>query len=111
METLTKGDVVIFPFPYTDLTSRRMRPCLVLSNEMGQDVLLCQITSKNVQPDGFCVELGKNETKNGSLELDSLIRSNMLFTASKSQIARKICSLKSEKYGEVVNAIIRLVKA
>ncbi|MFA6268853.1 MAG: type II toxin-antitoxin system PemK/MazF family toxin [archaeon] len=110
MEALVKGDIVIFPFPYTDLSNTKMRPCLVLSNEMKEDILLCQITSKNSAKDDFAVELKKSETDSGSLMIDSYIRTNMLFTANKQQIVRVACKLRKQKYVEVVNKIIKLVE-
>ena len=46
MEGLIAGDVVVVPFPFTDLTSQKVRPALVLASLDRGDVLLCQITSK-----------------------------------------------------------------
>ena len=109
METFAKGDVVLFPFPYTDMNARKIRPCLVLSDEMQYDILLCQITSKHVQADKYSVEIKKNETTDGSLQIDSLIRSNMLFTAEKLQIIKKICKLDERKYKDVVEKVIQLI--
>ncbi len=110
METFVKGDIVIFPFPYTDLSTIKLRPCLVLSNEMNEDILLCQITSKNSIKDNYVVELEKNETLNGSLMIDSFIRTNMLFTANKNQITKKICKMPKEKYSKVIEKIVSLIK-
>ncbi len=109
MEALAKGDIVLFPFPYTDLTNRKIRPCLVLSNEMSEDILLCQITSTKVAKDSFSILLKQTETINGTLAIDSFIRANMLFTANKQQIIKKICSIRKEKYIEIVSKIISLV--
>ena len=109
MGTLTKGDIVLFPFPYTDLSARKIRPCLVVSEEFREDILLCQITSKKVEVDAFTVELKKDETIEGSLQLDSYIRTNMLFTAEKKQILRKICKVGESKYKDVVRSIVSLI--
>ncbi|HLC45312.1 MAG TPA: hypothetical protein VJI67_00400, partial [archaeon] len=57
----------------------------------------------------FAVELGKTETLNGSLQVDSFIRANMLFTAQKRQVLSKVCSVSGEKYSQVVEKITRLV--
>jgi len=110
MEAFVKGDIVVFPFPYTDLSNTKMRPCLVLSNEMKEDILLCQITSKNSIRDNYVIELKKSETDCGSLMIDSYIRPNMLFTASKHQIVKIVCKLKKQKYAEVVEKIIKIIK-
>jgi mRNA interferase MazF len=110
MGTFAKGDIVVFPFPYTDLTSRKLRPCLVLSDEMGEDILLCQITSKKIRKDDYAVELKKDDTLDGSLQIDSLIRANMIFTASKSQIQKRICRIKDRHYEDVVDIIRGIIR-
>ncbi len=110
MGTFTKGDVVLFPFPFTDLTSRKVRPCLVLSDEMKEDIILCQITSKMVKKDLFCVEIKSSSTINGTIQIDSLIRCNMIFTASKKQILKKVCELSQESYGEVLSTIDKIMR-
>ncbi len=109
MDTFTKGDVVLFPFPYTNLSARKLRPCLVLSDEIRDDILLCQITSRNIEADNFTISLSKNETMEGSLQIDSYIRSNMLFTAEKSQILKKFCKVNDKKYKAVVDKVVELI--
>lgn len=104
-----RADIVLFPFPYTDLKNRKLRPCLVLSSKMNEDILLCQITSKKIKQDSYSVEIKKENTLDGSLEIDSYIRTNMLFTANIPQIKLKICSLKKEDYSKVVDKIINLI--
>jgi mRNA interferase MazF len=109
MGALAKGEVVLYPFPFTDLSDRKLRPCLVLSEEMGEDILLCQITSK-MQQDQYVVELKKDETRNGSLQIDSYIRTNMLFTAEKKQIVRRLCTVKRSIYNKVVRKVIAVIE-
>ena len=37
--------VVLLPFPFSDLTASKLRPALVLANSGKGDWVLCQITS------------------------------------------------------------------
>lgn len=110
MAALTKGDIVLFPFPYTDLSNRKLRPCLVLSEPMMEDIILCQITSQRIPKDTYSVPLKTQETQGGSLQIDSYIRSNMLFTAAKNQIVRKVCRLSDTKYNHVLDVILQIIK-
>lgn len=107
---LNKGDIVLYPFPYTNLSSQKIRPCLVLSNQMREDILLCQITSQYILDDEFCIKLSQNETIHRTLSIDSLIRTNMLFTAHSEDIIKKICEISDNKYKEVYRKIKTLIK-
>ena len=42
-----KGDVVVIPFPFSDLSGSKRRPALVIADWGGDDVMLCQIISPN----------------------------------------------------------------
>ena len=46
MGTFVKGDVVVVPFPFSDLTQAKRRPALVLAQLNKNDLILCQITSQ-----------------------------------------------------------------
>jgi len=41
-----KGDVVVVPFHFSDLTQIKRQPALVLAVPGGDDLILCQITSR-----------------------------------------------------------------
>lgn len=69
---------------------------------MNEDIILCQITSQKTRADKFSVELKKDETIEGSLLINSYIRTNMIFTADKSLIIKKICRVNDNKYNEVI---------
>jgi hypothetical protein len=45
MGRFVKGDVVVTPFPFSDLSDSKRRPALVAAALKGGDVILCQITS------------------------------------------------------------------
>ena len=50
MARFVKGDVVVVPFPFSDLSQAKRRPALVISVLEGDDLILCQITSQVVFP-------------------------------------------------------------
>ena len=45
MARFVRGDVVVIPFPFSDLSQAKRRPALVLAELEGNDRILCQITS------------------------------------------------------------------
>ena len=69
------GEVVVLPFPQTNLQSGKRRPALVVADLAGDDLVLCQITRK-ARCDGYSVPLVLADFERGRLAVDSFIRSN-----------------------------------
>ncbi|MDP3742168.1 MAG: type II toxin-antitoxin system PemK/MazF family toxin [Candidatus Micrarchaeota archaeon] len=107
METLVKGDVVVLPFPFSDLSASKNRPALVVATLIGEDVILCQITSV-LRADEYILALSDNDFKQGALRIESRIKCNRLFTADKSIISYKLGSLKESKIKEVERKLIKI---
>ena len=66
MERFVKGDVVVVPFPFSDLTQAKRRPALVVDELEGDDLILCQITSQYVK-DRYAVSIDESDFETGSL--------------------------------------------
>lgn len=109
MEELVKGDVVVLPFPFSDLSKSKKRPALIVAKLEGDDIILCQITSE-ARVDNYSIVLTNSDFKKGSLNLTSIIRPNRLFTADKSIVLYKIGSLKELKIKGVEEQIIKIFK-
>ncbi|WP_159472620.1 type II toxin-antitoxin system PemK/MazF family toxin [Dyadobacter sp. 3J3] len=109
MATFVKGEIVVIPFPFSDLTSSKRRPALVLANLRGDDIILCQITSKTLKDD-YAKSLESSDMLSGSLEVSSNVRPNRLFTADKKLILYSVGRISTTKYQEVVQEIIALIR-
>ena len=109
MAKFVKGDIVVVPFPFSDLTNSKRRPALVITELTGDDVILCQITSKNIN-DKYSIELNNNDFETGNLNQESNIRPNRIFTADSHIILYKVGSLKTNKTMDVINKIIEIIK-
>ncbi|MBI5654259.1 type II toxin-antitoxin system PemK/MazF family toxin [Candidatus Uhrbacteria bacterium] len=80
---MSKGVIVLVPFPFTDLSGNKVRPCLVLYEQKnGEDCIVSFISSVK-RP-----KLGTNEirlkatTANG-LKADSVIKMDKIATLQK----------------------------
>jgi len=109
MERFVKGDVVVVPFPFSNLSGSKRRPALVLANLRGDDIMICQITSKP-NDDIFAQALRSEDFVSGSLPVDSFIRPLRIFTADKNIIFRKTGNITPELMDKVVDAIIFVLK-
>jgi mRNA interferase MazF len=108
MARFIKGDVVIIPFPFSDLSASKRRPALVLADLAGNDIVLCQITSQQVR-DADAIELADSDMVTGSLKQSSNIRPNRLFTADKAIIVYKVGSITTIKFQQVRDKIVALL--
>lgn len=105
MARFVKGDVVVIPFPFSDLSGTKRRPALVLADLPGDDVLLCQITSQHTK-DSLAIALTSADFSKGSLPVASHIRPTRVFTADKNIIIRTSGSIKASLMQKVVNTLI-----
>jgi len=109
MAKFVKGDVVIVPFPFSDLTQAKRRPAVVVANLRGNDLILCQITSQTVS-DEYAINIDNSDFSTGGLNQISNIRPNRLFTADESIILYKAGQLIPEKLAEVIVKIIEILQ-
>jgi len=108
MGKFVKGEVVTLPFPFSNLLGAKRRPALAVSEAMGDDTVLCQITAS--RNDAYCTELRKCDFTTGSLPQDpSYIRPNKIFTADVSVIIKSNGIISQAKYSEVRDKIIGIV--
>jgi len=96
------GEVVVLPFPQTNLQSGKRRPALVVADLPGDDLILCQITSQTPN-DGSSVSLAVADFERGRLAMDSFIRPQRLFTVEHSIILYVA--------GKIINSKLQEVKA
>lgn len=109
MERFVKGDVIVLPFPFTDLSSAKRRPAVVLADIRGNDYIMLQITSKNVK-DSYAISLLSTDFVSGSLKTDSNIRPNKVFTLNQQLILYKVGHLSEEKIGECVSRVCEIIQ-
>lgn len=110
MGQFVKGDVVVVPFPFSDLSASKRRPALVLASLTGNDIILCQITSKAIT-DNYAISITANDFAIGKLNQDSNVRPNRLFTADSNIVLYKIGSLNHDKIREVISRVIQIMNS
>ncbi len=109
MAGFVKGDVVVVPFPFSNLADSKRRPALVLSQLDGGDLILCQITSQQTR-DRYAISLVDADFASGSLKQPSNIRPNRVFTADRSLILYRVGNLKPEKVREVIDRFVAILE-
>ncbi len=109
MERFVAGGVVVVKFPFSDLTSFKRRPALILKKIAGDDFILCEITANSYEK-AEEASIKQPDFAEGSLRKDSFVRFSKLFTGDSSIIKYKIGKLKEEKLNEILHKISTFFK-
>lgn len=102
------GQVVVLPFPFTNLEQNKKRPALLLANVGRGDWIVCQITSKSYS-DARAIEISDDDFSSGSLQRLSYVRAGKLFTAHESLFSGIAGKLKYDKLQQIKNAVIEVL--
>lgn len=102
--------VILLPFPFSDLSANKLRPALLLAAAGKGDWVLCQITS-NPYADPRAVELPETAFADGGLQRISYARPGQLFTANESLFRSMAGTLSVDRHAQVVGVVVDLLRA
>ena len=80
---MTKGDIILIPFPFTDLSGSKLRPAVVLFDS-GFDLIVAFITSQIKWKEPTDIEITPS-TENG-IKKQSLVKTSKISTIDKSLV-------------------------
>jgi mRNA interferase MazF len=92
------GDVVVVPFPFTDLQSSKRRPAVVLATFARGDLLICQITSRS-------------ESHPTAVAIGTDALPHRLVTVHEAVILRSAGTLTPPKLAELVERVCAMIRA
>ena len=108
-----QGDILLIPIPFSNLTSSKKRPVLVLSNsqynDRTEDILVAAITS-NLSDKEYSVLITNEDMKEGTLKVDSCIRTDKIYTLSKFIVIKKFGSINTEIIQQVKTKLFNLIE-
>jgi len=110
MARFVSGEVVVLPYPFTDLSSSKVRPALVLAALTRGDVILCQITSQAGSHAEAVPVLMTDFVPGGALPLDSYALPHRVVTAHESCVLRRAGRLKPARLQEVRERVCAVIR-
>ena len=106
------GDILIVPFPFSDLSAVKQRPVLVLSkreyNLSSEDIIVCGITS-NIKNESHSVLIDNTCLETGVIPSKSRIKVNKIFTISRQIIKKKVARIDKQTFDKVKTDFINLI--
>ena len=106
-------EIVLVPFPYSDLSANKKRPVLIVSNNNYNknfpDIVVCVITS-NLFKDIYSVSLDSDDLEIGIMPEQSIVKCHKIFTIDQSKILKRFSILNDFKFEEVNNKLSQLLQ-
>ncbi|MBI4823660.1 MAG: type II toxin-antitoxin system PemK/MazF family toxin [Nitrospirae bacterium] len=110
---LKQRDIVLIPIPFTNLTSQKKRPAVIISsdkyNEANEDIVVVALTS-NVEPRDFTVILTADDLEEGNLKVTSMIRADKIYALNKLIVLKTFGRVKHEIFAKVKESILKLIE-
>ncbi len=86
-----QGDILLVPIPFTDLSSQKRRPVIVVSNNVYNqkttDLIVVAMTSNPVEAD-YSFTISSDDLEKGALNHPGKVRVDKIYTISKSIIVK-----------------------
>jgi mRNA interferase MazF len=103
------GEVVVVPFPFSDLSQSKVRPAVCLAPVGRGDWILCQITSF-AYGDPDAISVSATDFQSGGLAAVSFVRPGKLFTASDGLLIRSLGILAPAFVARLKSAVTDIIQ-
>ena len=107
-----QGEILIVPFPFSDLSSIKRRPVLVLSkksyNSSSDDIMTCGITS-NIKDSKHAILIENSDLEHGQIPIASRIKVDKLFTLDKNIVEKSVGRINKETFDKVKKEFFNLL--
>ena len=109
---MKQGDIFIVQFPFTDFSSAKIRPALIVSNNNinnGQNVVIVRISTKNKEH--YSMPINQQDLSEGQLYTQSYVRFSNICSCDKRILIKKVASLHKKSLIKVIDTLIENFRA
>jgi mRNA interferase MazF len=108
MERFIAGDIIAINYPFTDLSSFKSRPALIIAKVNENDFIISQITSQKYD-EKISIKIIDEDLIKGKLNKESFILPAKLFTSDSKLFKYKIGQLNIEKLDIAIDHVIKIL--
>ena len=105
-------DIVLLPFPFSDLKQSKVRPVIVLSddkyNKKYSDIVVVPLTS-NLQKTDYDMLITNKNLEKGNLIADSRVKVDRIFSVEKKLIKMNIGKIDKQTFSKIRTLFSSLV--
>ena len=106
-------EILIIPIPYTDLSSQKKRPVIVISNNhynsLMEDIVVVAMTS-NVEKRDYTILVSNKDMEKGTLLYESMIRVDKIYTLKQSIVIKRFGCIKKERFEQINTLLKKLIE-
>ena len=108
---IRQKDIVLLPYPFSDLEGKKVRPALVVSNDSfnktSLDCVLIPLTTV-IKDTPFSVLISQEDLASGEIPKLSRARADKLFTVEQNLVFLKIGTVRDSVFAKIKTDIYRL---
>ena len=106
-----QGDILLIPIPFTDLSSQKRRPVIVISNDQynrrTNDIIVVAMTS-NPQVTDYSLSITSSDLIEGALNRPGKIRVDKIYTLSQTIVARTFGQVDDKTLNRIRRRLVNL---
>jgi len=107
----SQKDLVLLPYPFSNLKGVKVRPALVISgdkfNFKSRDLVMVPLTSV-IRDEPFSIVIEQENLSSGKLVKTSRVRTAKVFCIDRGLIKMKIGRLENDCFGKVMKEVLRV---
>ncbi|MDZ7333290.1 MAG: type II toxin-antitoxin system PemK/MazF family toxin [candidate division KSB1 bacterium] len=111
--TYNQRDIVLIPIPFTDLSSHKKRPVIIISNDYynktNPDIVVVALTSNLIFENKYTIDIDNHSLESGELPTKSRIRCDKIYTLSRNIVLKKFCKVNNETFKLIKDKICALI--
>ena len=108
---IKQKDIVLLPYPFTDLKGKKIRPALVVSNNSvnnkSKDCIMLPLTSV-IKDEPYSIAISQDDLSTGQLIKPSRIKIDKIFTVEKGLIVMKIGAINNTTFDKIKSELIKI---
>ena len=108
---INQKEIVLLPYPFTDLERKKVRPALIVSNDSfnkkSLDCIVLPLTSV-IKDEPYSVLINQEDLSSGKLLRPSRIRTDKIFTVEKRLIIMKIGTLNNNIFEKIKSQLTKI---
>ncbi|QLE58393.1 type II toxin-antitoxin system PemK/MazF family toxin [Nostoc sp. TCL26-01] len=109
--TLSKGDIILTQFPFTDLSQTKLRPAVILwVDSIKDEITLCFISSQNVNnltSEEFAILDSDPDFVKTGLRISSKVRVTRIATLNRLLVVRRLGQLTTQQIQKLNEIMIQ----